>query len=42
MSAVIGGFEMILGAWCLEVKIAAFFVFVYVWKLATELLYVPA
>jgi hypothetical protein len=42
MSAVIGGFEMLLGALCLEAKVTAFFVFVCVWKLATEFLYVPA
>ena len=40
--AVIGGFEMLLGVLCLEVKVTAFFVFVCVWKLATEFLYVPA
>jgi hypothetical protein len=40
--AVIGGFEMILGALCLEVQVVAFFMFVCVWKLASELLYVPA
>ncbi|HSF34345.1 MAG TPA: hypothetical protein VLK82_28295 [Candidatus Tectomicrobia bacterium] len=40
--AVIGGFEMILGVLCLEAKVSAFFVFVCAWKLATELLYVPA
>ena len=39
--AVIGGFEM-LGVLCLTVKATAFFVFVCVWKLATEFLYVPA
>jgi hypothetical protein len=42
MSAVIGGFEMVFGAVCLEVEVAAFFVFVCAWKLATEFLYVPA
>jgi hypothetical protein len=42
VSAVIGGFEMILGVLCLEVKVAAFFVFVCMWKLATEFLHVPA
>jgi hypothetical protein len=40
--AVIGGFEMILGVLCLELDVTAFFVFVCVWKLATELLHVPA
>ena len=39
---MIGGFEMILGVLCLEAKVSAFFVFVCAWKLATELLYVPA
>jgi hypothetical protein len=42
MSAVVGGFEMVLGALCLQVTVAAFFVFVCVWKLATESLCVPA
>jgi hypothetical protein len=27
---------------CLEVKVAAFFIFVCVWKLGTEFLHVPA
>jgi hypothetical protein len=40
--AVIGGFEMLLGIFCLEVKSVAFFVFVCVWKLATEFLHLPA
>ena len=40
--AAIGGFEMILGALCLEVQVTAFFVFACVWKLASEFLYVPA
>ena len=40
--AAIGGFEMILGALCLEVQVAAFFVFACAWKLASEFLYVPA
>ena len=40
--AAIGGFEMLLGALCLEVQVTAFFVFVCVWKLASEFLYVPA
>jgi hypothetical protein len=42
VTAVIGGFEMILGVLCLEVKVTAFFVFICVWKLATEYLHVPA
>lgn len=42
VSAVIGGFEMLLGALCLQVKVTAFFVFVCVWKLTTEFFYVPA
>jgi hypothetical protein len=42
MSAVIGGFEMLLGVLCLEVQVAAFFMFVCVWKLATEFLHLPA
>lgn len=40
--AVISGFEMILGILCLEIQVEAFFVFLCVWKLATELLHVPA
>jgi hypothetical protein len=40
--AVIGGFEMLLGVLCLETRVAVFFAFVCVWKLATELLHVPA
>jgi hypothetical protein len=42
MSATIGGFEMLLGACCLVAQGATFFLFVCVWKLGTELLYVPA
>jgi hypothetical protein len=42
LSAVIGGFEMLLGVLCLEVNVTAFFIFVCVWKLGTEFLYVPA
>jgi hypothetical protein len=42
VSAAIGGFEMLLGGLCLEVQVAPFFLFVCLWKLGTELLYVPA
>ena len=42
LSAAIGGFEMLLGVLCLEATWPAFFVFVCVWKLGTEFLYVPA
>jgi hypothetical protein len=42
MTAVIGGFEMLLGVLCLEAQVAAFFMLVCVWKLATELLHIPA
>jgi hypothetical protein len=42
MRAVIGGFEMLLGVLCLEVQVAAFFMFVCVWKLATEFLHLRA
>ena len=42
VSAVIGGFEMLLGVFCLVAQGTAFFLFVCVWKLGTELLYVPA
>jgi len=42
LSAWIGGFEMLLGVCCLRARFSAFFLFVCVWKLATELLYVPA
>jgi hypothetical protein len=40
--ALIGGFEMLLGVWCLEAMRPAFFLFVCAWKLGTEFLYVPA
>jgi hypothetical protein len=40
--ALIGGFEMLLGVWCLEAVRPAFFLFVCAWKLGTEFLYVPA
>jgi len=40
--AVIGGLEIILGALCLEVRVTGFFIFVCVWKLATEFLHLPA
>ena len=42
LRAAIGGFEMILGALCLQLQVAAFFMFVCVWKLVSEFLYVPA
>jgi hypothetical protein len=42
VSAAIGGFEMLLGVLCLEVRVATFFLCVCAWKLGTELLYVPA
>jgi len=42
LSAVIGGCEMLLGGLCVAVTATAFFLFVFVWKLGTELLYVPA
>jgi hypothetical protein len=42
VSAAIGAFEMLLGLLCLEVQVATFFLFVCIWKLGTELLYVPA
>jgi hypothetical protein len=42
VSAVLGGFEMLLGVLCLEINAAAFFIFVCVWKLGTEFLHVPA
>jgi hypothetical protein len=42
VSALIGGFEMLLGVWCLEAMRPAFFLFVCAWKLGTEFLYVPA
>jgi hypothetical protein len=40
--ALIGGFEMLLGVWCLEAVRPAFFLFVCAWKLGTEFLHVPA
>jgi hypothetical protein len=40
--AWIGGFEMLLGVCCLRAQGVAFFLFVFLWKLGTELLYVPA
>src|SRR5207248_10835566 len=42
LSAVIGGWEMLLGVLCVVVTSPAFFLFVCVWKLGTELLHVPA
>jgi hypothetical protein len=42
VAALIGGFETLLGIWCLEVRQPAFFIFVCAWKLGTEFLYVPA
>ena len=42
LSAWIGAFEMLLGLLCLGAPFPAFFLFVFVWKLGTELLYVPA
>jgi hypothetical protein len=42
VSSVIGGFEMLLWVLCLEVNVAAFFIFACVWKLGTEFLCVPA
>jgi hypothetical protein len=42
LSAVIGGCEMLLGVLCLAVTSTAFFLFVCVWKLGSELLHVPA
>jgi hypothetical protein len=42
ISVAIGGFEMLLEVLCLEVNVAAFFFFVCVWKIGTELLHVPA
>jgi hypothetical protein len=42
ISALIGGFEILLGVWCLEAMRPAFFLFVCAWKLGTEFLYVPA
>jgi hypothetical protein len=42
LSAVIGGCEMLLGVLCLVVTSTAFFLFIFLWKLGSELLYVPA
>jgi hypothetical protein len=42
VSAVIGGCEMLLGVLCLVVTSTAFFLFICLWKLGSELLYVPA
>jgi hypothetical protein len=42
LSAWIWAFEMLLGVLCLGVPVSAFFLFVCVWKLGTEWLYVPA
>ena len=42
VSAVLGGCEILLGLCCLVAQGAPFFLFVFVWKLGTELLYVPA
>jgi hypothetical protein len=42
VSAVMGGFDMLLGVLCLEVNVAAFFLFVCAWKLGTEFFHVPA
>jgi hypothetical protein len=42
LSAVIGGCEMLLGVLCLAVTSTTFFLVVCVWKLGSELLYVPA
>jgi hypothetical protein len=42
VSAMIGGLEIVLGVLCVAVTSPAFFLFVFVWKLGTELLYVPA
>ena len=42
VSAALGGFEMLLGLCCLVAQGTPFFLFVLVWKLGTELLYVPA
>jgi hypothetical protein len=41
-SAAVGAFEILLGLLCLVVKWTPFFIFVFVWKLGTEFLYVPA
>ena len=42
VSALLGGFEMLLGVGCLVAQGTTFFLFVFLWKLGTELLYVPA
>jgi hypothetical protein len=42
LRAVIGGCEMLLGVLCLGVTSTTFFLFVFLWKLGSELLYVPA
>jgi hypothetical protein len=42
LSAAVGGFEMLLGALCVQVTRPAFFVSVCAWKLGTEGLHVPA
>jgi hypothetical protein len=42
VSTVIGGFEMLLGVLCLGATWPAFFLFVCIWKLSTEGLFVPA
>jgi hypothetical protein len=42
LSAVIGGCEMLLGVLCLMVTSTAFFLVIFLWKLGSELLYVPA
>jgi hypothetical protein len=42
LSAAIGGFEMLLGALCLQATWPVFFLFVCAWKLGTEGLHVPA
>jgi hypothetical protein len=42
VSAVLGGFDMLLGMGCLVAQSATFFLLVDVWKLSTELLYMPA
>ena len=40
LSAVIGGCEILLGVLCLVVTSTAFFLFVFLWKLGSELLFV--
>jgi hypothetical protein len=42
LSAAIGGFEMLLGALCLQATWPVFFLLVCAWKLGTEGLHVPA